>query len=217
MVRQVKGDYQAREDQISLYLVHSKETLAKFKRYSLRKVPRSKNSQVDALAKLASTKDAKFLGTILVEVLDQPSVPKVVVMSVQERTSWMTPILDYLKHGNLPEEKGETRKIKYKATRYLIYDDILYRRGFNQPFLKCVDDKEGEYILGEIHEGVCENHAEGHSLASKVPRQGYYWPTMKKEAIKYARRCDKCQRFAKIPRNPPMSLTSITSPWPFAI
>lgn len=82
VVWQVEGDYQAREDQISLYLTYLKETLTKFKRYSLPQVPRSENSQADALAKLALTKDAEFLVTIPLEVLDQPSVPKEAVMLV---------------------------------------------------------------------------------------------------------------------------------------
>lgn len=89
----------------------------------------------------------------------------------------MTSILDYLKKGSFPEEKSEARRIKYKAIRYIIYDDNLYRRGFNQPLLKCVDDKEGECILGENHERVCGNHAGGHLLALKALRQGYYWPS----------------------------------------
>lgn len=35
VVRQVEGDYQARKDQISLYVSHSKEVLSKFKKYKL--------------------------------------------------------------------------------------------------------------------------------------------------------------------------------------
>ncbi|XP_072078150.1 uncharacterized protein [Arachis hypogaea] len=33
------------------------------------------------------------------------------------------------------------------------------------------------------HEGVCGNHIGGISLASKVARAGYYWPTMKSDCI----------------------------------
>lgn len=40
---------------------------------------------------------------------------------------------------------------------------------------------------------------------------------MKKDAIEYAHRCDKCQHFAKILRNSLTNLTSITSPWLFAV
>ena len=44
------------------------------------------------------------------------------------------------------------------------------------PLLKCVTFSKAKYIIGEIHEGTCENHAGGQSLVFKALRQGYYWP-----------------------------------------
>ena len=35
--------------------------------------------------------------------------------------------------------------------------------------------------------------------------------------MNYVKKCDKCQRFADIPRAPPVELTIMTSPWPFAV
>ena len=46
------------------------------------------------------------------------------------------------------------------------------------PYLKCVDDDEAKYILEEIHEGICGDHAGPRSLVSKVIRTGYFWPIM---------------------------------------
>ena len=40
---------------------------------------------------------------------------------------------------------------------------------------------------------------------------------MKTDAISFTRKYDKCQRFSSIPRSHPEKLTSMTSPWPFAI
>ena len=97
------------------------------------------------------------------------------------------------------------------------YDGILYTRGFNQPFLKCIDGDECNYIMREVHEEICGNHPGGGSLAMKILRQGYYWPTMKEEAFKFLRACDRCQRFANFSTMPATSLTSMKSPWPFAM
>nr|CAN61771.1 hypothetical protein VITISV_041899 [Vitis vinifera] len=36
-----------------------------------------------------------------------------------------------------------------------------------------------------LHEGVCGNHSRGRSLAHRAHSQGYYWPTMKKDATTY--------------------------------
>lgn len=71
--------------------------------------------------------------------------------------------------------------------------------------------------MGEIHEGICRNHAGGHSLESKDFETEILLAHLKKDVINYARRCDKCQCFAKILRNPPTSLNPITSPWPFTV
>ncbi|RVX18478.1 Retrovirus-related Pol polyprotein from transposon 17.6 [Vitis vinifera] len=51
----------------------------------------------------------------------------------------------------------------------------------------------GLYVLAELHEGVCGNHSGGRSLAHRAHSQGYYWPTMKKDAAAYVKKCDKCQ------------------------
>lgn len=49
--------------------------------------------------------------------------------------------------------------MRYKAVRYVLYDDNLYRWGFNQPLLKCVDDKERQYVFGKIHKGMRKSRA----------------------------------------------------------
>uniref|UniRef100_A0A2N9FP12 Uncharacterized protein n=1 Tax=Fagus sylvatica TaxID=28930 RepID=A0A2N9FP12_FAGSY len=53
------------------------------------------------------------------------------------------------------------------------------------------------------------------SLAHKLTRAGYYWPSLLHDATQYVKTCDKCQRFANVPRVPPEEITPITSPWPF--
>ena len=96
-------------------------------------------------------------------------------------------------------------------------DNMLYKRGFSMQLLKCVAEPDASNILKEIHEGFCGGHTRGHSLAQKVIRQGYYWLTLKADALDYVKKCDKCQRFADVPRAPPVELTTMTSPWPFAV
>ena len=40
---------------------------------------------------------------------------------------------------------------------------------------------------------------------------------MKKDCVDYVRKCEQCQRYAKVPRAPPTEITLMTSPWPFAV
>jgi hypothetical protein len=74
---------------------------------------------------------------------------------------------------------------------------------------------EVEYVLKEIHEGVCGSHLGGWMLAHKVVRARYYWPTMNRDSSEMVKHYDKCQRVARIDKSPPKELSSISSPWPF--
>ena len=113
----------------------------------------------------------------------------------------------------LSEDKRKARLLRLKVARYTMYDDRLYKRGFSTPLLKCVDLEQENYILQGVHEGTYG----GQSLAQEALRQGYFWPTMKTDAMDFARKCDKYQRFSSIPRSHPEKLTSMTSPWPFTV
>ena len=81
--------------------------------------------------------------------------------------------------------------------------------------LKCLPFSKAEYVMREIYEGICGNHAERQSLAFKTLRQGYYWRTMKADYMEFTQKCDKCQRFSPVSEAHPE--TSMISPWPFAI
>jgi hypothetical protein len=129
---------------------------------------------------------------------------------------WARYVIEYLKNGQLPNDKKEARKIRMQSARYTLVGNILYRRGYSLPLLKCLSATEGKYMLKEIHEGVCGSHLGGRMLAHKTVRAGYYWPTMNQESMEMVRRCDKCQRFAKLQTKPPVELSSVSSPWPFA-
>ena len=63
----------------------------------------------------------------------------------------MTPIVSFLKNGNLSQDVDDARKIKNRVARFTILNYALYKRGFSMPYLKCVDDDEAKYILEEIH------------------------------------------------------------------
>ncbi|RVX00853.1 Retrovirus-related Pol polyprotein from transposon 17.6 [Vitis vinifera] len=91
----------------------------------------------------------------------------------------------------------------------------LYKRSFTGPYLRCLGHSEAQYVLAELHEGICGNHTGGRSLAHRAHSQGYYWPTMKKDAAAYVQKCDKCQRYAPIP-HAISALKSVSGPWPFA-
>ena len=124
----------------------------------------------------------------------------------------MTPIVKYLKYERLLEERDETRKLRVRSTRYVLMDEVLYRRGFFQPYLRCLAPDKANYVLREIHEGACGNHSRARSLIHKVVHARYYWPNMQADV----KVCDQCQRFSNVPRQPSEYPTPMMAPWPFA-
>ena len=90
-------------------------------------------------------------------------------------------IVTYIKTSNLPLDPTEARKVKIRSSRFTILNDELYKRGFSQPYLKCLDPKDAEYVLREIHEGVCGNHSGPRSLVGQVVCAMYFWPTIQKD------------------------------------
>ncbi|XP_038715980.1 uncharacterized protein LOC120009442 [Tripterygium wilfordii] len=103
-----------------------------------------------------------------------------------------------------------------KAARYTLIDGELYRRSFTLPYLRCLAPREADYVLREVHEGICGSHIGGRTLSYQVLRCGYYWPTMVSDAKKLVQKCDKCQRHSNIPHLPPSQMVPVQSPCPFA-
>ena len=95
---------------------------------------------------------------------------------------WTTPLKGYLQSGSLPDEKDAARRLKVRATRFVLINDTLYKRGFSRPYLRCLSHGEAEYVMREVHEGICGNHSGARSLVHKLIRAGYYWPTMLTDA-----------------------------------
>ncbi|KAK8928229.1 hypothetical protein KSP39_PZI017669 [Platanthera zijinensis] len=130
--------------------------------------------------------------------------------------SWTTPLIAYLKNQQLPEDHKEARRLRMRAATFTFMGEELYKRSFAGPYLKCLSEEDAEYALREVHGGVCDEHLGWKAFARKILRQGFYWPTMKKEAMEFIQKCKSCQVHANVPRQPLVALTSLQGAWPFA-
>ena len=200
-----------------LYLKKVRELFKKFIRVQVRHVPRVENSRVDVLKKLATASQEDLDKLVPIEHLPEPSVNvnNEEVSPVMSEPSWMDPIWNYLVDGILPSDPKEASKLRTRSARFTIHRGALHKRGFSTPILKCVGWEDANYVLREVLEGICGNHIEARSLATKTLRQGYYWPTMLKDATELVKNCKTCQEHAQISHLPSEPLTLITSPWPF--
>ena len=108
VVCQINDEYQAQEEKMAAYLQKAKELLGSFSSYTVSQILRSRNMEADALARLALAKDTNQLKVISVETLDFPGIQTnepLTVNCATAKDSWMTPFIQYLKDGVLPEDK----------------------------------------------------------------------------------------------------------------
>ena len=199
------------------YLEKVKLLIAQLQFFEISHVPRTKKTQADALSHLA-TSCSDALGRTYVEYLKNPSItgdpPK--VEQVTQETNWRDPFVTYLTDGILPENEDEAHHIQWTSAQYILLGGSLYKRSFTQPLLKCIGPTDVDYALREVYEGIHRDHLGGRALAYKILCQGYYWPTIQKDAIDLIKRCNLCQRYANIQRRLATQLTPLTVPWQFA-
>ncbi|TVU66560.1 integrase zinc binding domain-containing protein, partial [Cobetia crustatorum] len=214
VVNHISTEYEAKETRMIAYLDEARKLIEKFRNCTIHQIPRAENSWADALAKLGSSVENKVPRTIPIEFLEQPSIgTEKEVNQVRASPSWMDPIFNFLTMGEIPSDKLEARRLRVRAARYVVLNDTLYKKGYSQPYLRCLRNDEAEYVMREIHEGICGNHSGSRALALKILRQGYFWPTIKEDSKEYTRRCDKCQRFAAVSKRPAEELTPMSGPW----
>ena len=172
VVGQVNGELEARDERMQEYLVQVECLCAHFDHFNLVHVSRSRNTYVDSLATLATSSAQPLPRVILVEDLYSPKMARinlVRVHSIRAGPSWMDPLVLFLKHDTLLEEKNEANKIRRKASRFWLYEDSkLYKRSFSGLYLLCMHPDATELILEELHEGICGIHTGGRSLSYRA-------------------------------------------------
>ncbi|XP_075515413.1 uncharacterized protein LOC142550056 [Primulina tabacum] len=180
----IKGVYEAKDDRMLKYLQLIKAQSEVFMDWSIEQIPREENNKADALAKMA----ASLLEASTREVLH---IFRLVLSSKEEilpapEYSWMTPLIKFIINNELPKDKARAQKIKRKALRFVLLNNVLYRRLFQGPLLKCLSTMEVDYVLREIHEGCCGEHLGGISLAQKTMLVDFGGQILAKTLLKWS-------------------------------
>ncbi|XP_022040406.1 uncharacterized protein LOC110942953 [Helianthus annuus] len=181
---QVCDNYMAKEPNINRYCEKAKELMNSFEACTIKQVPRSQNKRADALSKLASLTFAHLIKKVLVEVLKQSSLQELEVQDVitEESTYWMTPLIKFLANGELPKDQVEAERVRIKSRQYVLQENILYKKGYFAPLLRCVGPEQSQYLIKEVHEGIFGAHFGPRSVVSKLMNLRYFWPTMHRDA-----------------------------------
>jgi len=189
--------------------------ISKLEEFKIDHVPRSDNTRADLLPKLASTKKKGRYRSLIQQVLTIPSIQaQAECFEITTQESWMRPFVTYLETAETPtnQEKGWTRKV----ARYTLIAGELYRRGFSHPLLRCITNNQASYVMKEIHKGTCGYHSGPKTMAARILRAGYFWPTMEQDCTDFVKKCQPCQHHGPCPHLHREPLHHITAPWPFS-
>ncbi|KAL0457986.1 UNVERIFIED_CONTAM: hypothetical protein Slati_0425800 [Sesamum latifolium] len=210
----MEGKYEVKEERMKNYLQQIKGLTDRLNDFQLHQIPRTENAKADYLAKLASSMTNCSTRNITVRTLTKnPSEHS--IMTIHGETDWRKPLLNYLEKDVLPPDEKEPSRLKHRAAKFAVLNGILYKCSFSHPFLRCLSREESRDILQEIRGRLRFSYSRM-DFSHKALRAGYFWPTLKKDAISWARGCKQCQQHAPLIHIPVESLRALSSPCHFS-
>ena len=132
VVRQMNGLYEAKDPRMTTYLAKAKQLQSSFDQFAIQQVPRSDNSRADALASFGSTTTNGSRSIPIIHLMSPTIQETETAAPVDHGTSWMEPILDYLRADILLGDRSEASKIKAKVTKFCILYGKLYKKNLLQ-------------------------------------------------------------------------------------
>jgi hypothetical protein len=121
------------------------------------------------------------------------------LFAVAIKTPWFADTTNYLATRILPPHLSppQKKRIVQQSAYYSWVGSDLFYTSPDMIIRRCVWEDEIPDILQAYHDGPCGGHLSDKRTAYKVLQPGYYWPTLFKDATKYVRSYDSCQRMGR--------------------
>ncbi|RVW24703.1 Retrovirus-related Pol polyprotein from transposon 297 [Vitis vinifera] len=153
VVKHVKEEYEAKDARMTRYLAKVRNTLQQFTEWTIEKIKRADNGRVDALAGRAASLPIKEAILLPIHVQANPSN-----ISGQEL---------YPEIPNKHTSPGTS--CPFHPDWGTPVQAILHRT-----LLRCLGHSEAQYVIAELHEGICGIIRRTIS-GTQAHSQGYYW------------------------------------------
>ena len=139
---QVNGDYECRNERMKKYLEEVKGRTSGLE-VKFVQIPREENECADCLVKVAFVEfmnaPEQVLSFIQTSSLTDDGKQ---MQEIDVEENWTAPLKAYLQSGTLPDGKDAARKLKVRASRFVLIWGVLYKRGFSRPYLRCLSHNE---------------------------------------------------------------------------
>ncbi|XP_009776063.1 uncharacterized protein [Nicotiana sylvestris] len=178
LIRQAKSKWETRDIKLIPYRQCVQDLSKRFKSIKYRYITRFHNELADTLATLASMlpyTGNTHINPLKIQVQNQHDYCNTIKTELYG-DSWYHDIKRFLKiREYLEHAKGDKKRtIRRLADGFFLNGEILYKRAPDSNLLTCIDSIEAEWIMSEVHSGVCGSHMNGYVLVKKILRAGYY-------------------------------------------
>ncbi|XP_062013814.1 uncharacterized protein LOC133730196 [Rosa rugosa] len=201
------------------YLNRAIELLDQFDDVNLEYIPRERNFKANKLAQLATGFTLKYGVRERILKVERRTLPSwlawpdppddpVVAQLEPIDVDWRIPLINDLKR---PDPTAD-RKIRFLALNFFLRGDELRRRGEDGMDFRCVYGREAKRLMREAHTGICGAHQAGPKMRWLIRRHGYYWPSILKDCIAFAKGCEDCQAHGPIQHIPNIPMQPIIKP-----
>jgi ribonuclease HI len=148
VIKQLNGQYECRNDFLRNSYEECKEILKSFQLVILQHIPRENNGEENMLAQSASS----YRENQEVFTIDEYAFGSDLALD-----DWRKEIADYLEN---PSRKV-SRKIRYKAIKFVLLDGRLYYKSMDGVLLQCLGQEEAKRMMSDVttQEFRCENFA----------------------------------------------------------
>jgi hypothetical protein len=174
------------------------------------------------LAKLLDESNCSALGVNFIhscsenqqaEITDRSSQ----IISALANYSWYKDIIFFLQNLQPPRgmEKNKVRALKLKSIKYFLVDQVLYWKDPLGVLLRCLDPQEAQKIMSDFHDSLCGGHHYWRTMAYKILRDGYFWPSLFTDVCAKIRAYAKCQKFSRKKQLKSFPLNPVAASGPF--
>ena len=162
------------------------------------------------------------LEPIAQQVLDTQSFTRDEIKRQQRMDPQISPILDYLLYGKLPQDKQEMRSVLLRQEDYIIIEGILFHlftshgpQRSRASAQLVVPRNLRLSLLKQHHDNALGGHL-GSSRMLSIMRPRFFWIGMNKDVLRYVHTCQLCNtaKSSNLTLNPPLTLRD-PAPGPF--
>ena len=143
---QVNSDYECKNKWMKKYLEQVKGWVSSIQ-VNFVQISREENECIDQLAKAALAEYMLIPRQVLSFIQISSLIDNANLQEIEFENYWTTPIASYLKDRVLLDDKEAARKLKAQAARFILIKDVLYKRGFSWPYLRCLGPEEANYVI----------------------------------------------------------------------